>query len=289
MATPRIGLGGRPPPTMDLNVTYVLWAITAAAALLAGFSLIANMWIYIFNSIGAIYGWPVMYPDMNHTRWLFATGLLSVLSGAAFLMKMRVEAGVRSIKTIRLPKRLTARATGADPVLDKFQCRARVEIDVYTDELVEAIRQHPEGVSNVLEKGLAIAISDQITRYSKARIEETLKLCLGECFDLLDIAGVTLIDLRQERVVEHTPPIDSELTPENDETASAEPEAAEVAAPEPKAASVVPEPTAKSAFMAAPKAISKPIPKSAPKTTSKAAFGPAIEETAEAAARVKFP
>ncbi len=202
MAIPRIGLGGRPPPTMDVNVTYVLWAVTTAAALLAGLSLIANLWIYIFNGIGEIYGWPVMYADMNHARWLFATGLLSILSAAAFLLKMRVEARCRTITTVRLPGRLTARATGADPVLDKFRCRARVEIDVYTDEMVEAIRQHPEGVVNVLDKGLEIAISDQVTRYSKAKIEETLKLSLGECFDLLDIAGVTLIDLRQERVFE---------------------------------------------------------------------------------------
>jgi len=203
-AAPRMDLGGRPPPTMDLNISYCLWAIMTAAVLLAGFSLIANLWIYIFNAIGAVYGWPVMYPDMKHARWLFASGLLSVLAGAAFALKLRVESRCRSITTVRLPQRLTARTTGADPVLDKFQCRAQVEIDVYTQEMADAIHQHPEGVANVLEKGLRIAIADQMTRYSKARIEETLKLSLGECFDLLDIAGVTLMNLRQERVFEET-------------------------------------------------------------------------------------
>ena len=83
-AAPRIDLGGRPPPTMDLNISYCLWAIMTAAVLLAGFSLIANLWIYVFNAIGSVYGWPVMYPDMNHARWLFASGLLSVIGGAAF-------------------------------------------------------------------------------------------------------------------------------------------------------------------------------------------------------------
>lgn len=201
-AAPRIDLGGRPPPTMDLNISYCLWAIMTAAVLLAGFSLIANLWVYVFNAIGSVYGWPVMYPDMNHARWLFASGLLSVIGGAAFALKLRVESRCRAIITVRLAQRLTARTTGADPVLDKFQCRAQVEIDVYTQEMADAIKQHPEGVANVLEKGLGIAIADQMTRYSKARIEETLKLSLGECFDLLDIAGVTLMNVRQERVVE---------------------------------------------------------------------------------------
>lgn len=203
-AAPRIDLGGRPPPTMDLNISYCLWAIMTAAVLLAGFALIANLWIYVFNAIGSIYGWPVMYPEMNHGRWLFASGLLSVLAGGTYALKLRVDSRCRSIITVRLAQRLTARTTGADPVLDKFQCRAQVEIDVYTQEMAEAIRQHPEGVANVLEKGLAIAIADQMTRYSKARIEETLKLSLGECFDLLDIAGVTLMNVRQERVVDET-------------------------------------------------------------------------------------
>jgi hypothetical protein len=34
------------------------------------------------------------------------------------------------------------------------------------------------------------------------RIQETLKLSLGEEFDLVDIAGVTLLGLRQERVID---------------------------------------------------------------------------------------
>ncbi len=212
-AAPRTDLGGRAPPTMDLNISYCLWAIMTAAVLLAGFSLIANLWIYVFNAIGSVYGWPVMYPEMNHARWLFASGLLSVLAGAAFALKLRVDTRCRAIITVRLPQRLTARTSGADPVLDKFQCRAQVEIDVYTGEMAEAIRQHPEGVANVLEKGLGIAIADQMTRYSKARIEETLKLSLGECFDLLDIAGVTLLNVRQERVIEEAATAKTEELP----------------------------------------------------------------------------
>jgi hypothetical protein len=219
-ANPRIGLGGRPPPSMDLNASYVLWAITTAAILLAGLSLIANLWIYAFNGIGVVYGWPVMYPDMNHDRWLFASGLFGALGGAGFLLKSRVDARCRSITTVRLAERLIARAVGADPVLDKFQCRARVEIDVYSDDVARAIKSDPSSVIESLESGLEIAISDQITRYSKAKIEETLKLSLGERFDLLDIAGITLLDLRQERVVD--PPEEASQLSEPGEEVSKE-------------------------------------------------------------------
>lgn len=220
-ANPRIGIGGRPPPSMDLNASYVLWAITTAAALLAGLGLIANLWIYVFNGIGAVYGWPVMYPDMKHARWLFASGLLSAIGGAAFFLKLRVDRGSRSITTVRLPDRLTARTTGGDAVLDKFQCRARVEIDVYSESLARAIKEDPTSVVELLQNGLRIAISDQITRFSKAKIEETLKLSLGERFDLLDVAGVTLLDLRQERVTD--PPAAFSETPPPEENGTTDP------------------------------------------------------------------
>lgn len=238
-ANPRIGLGGRPPPTMDLNASYVLWAITTAAALLAVLSLIANLWIYVFNGIGAVYGWPIMYPEMNHARWLFASGLFISLGGAAYFLKSRVEARRRSITTVRLPERLVARTTGADPVLDKFRCRAWVEIDVYSDSLARDIKGDPESVIELLQTGLEIAISDQVTRYSKSKIEETLKLSLGERFDLLDIDGVTLLDLRQERVAD-PPTENSEATTETeDETpALTEPPGEPAEAPAPAAVAV---------------------------------------------------
>jgi hypothetical protein len=37
------------------------------------------------------------------------------------------------------------------------------------------------------------------------RYQETLKRSLGEEFDLVDIAGVTLLGLRQERVIDPPP------------------------------------------------------------------------------------
>jgi hypothetical protein len=223
-ANPRIGIGGRSPPSMELNAVFLLWAMTTAATLLAGLSLVANLWVYIFNGIGVVYGWPAVYPEMNHARWLFSSGLLGAVACAVMFLKSRVEARARSITTVRLPDRLTARTTGIDPVLDKFQCRARVEIDVYTDELARTIKEDPGTVVEILENGLEIAITDQITRYSKAKIEETLKLSLGERFDLLDIVGVTLLDLRQERVVDPPtePPIDRDVDGKDSEESTQE-------------------------------------------------------------------
>lgn len=225
-ANPRIGLGGRPPPAMEFNASYVLWAVMTIAALLAALSLIANLWIYMFNGVGVVFGWPIMYPEMSHSRWLFASGLLGALGCAAFFLKIRVDSQCRSITTVQLPERLTARSIGVDPVLDKFQCRARVEINVYSDNLAKTIRDDPASVAETLEYGLKIAISDQVTRYSKAKIEETLKLSLGERFDLLDIADVTLLDMRQERVVDPPENIpDVETSPSDETPAPIEPAA----------------------------------------------------------------
>jgi hypothetical protein len=176
--------------------------VTMTSTLLASLGLATNLWIYAFNGTGAVYDWPVLYPEMNHAKWLFASGLFSTLGLASFLLKLKVDTQSHSITTVHFPTPLTARTTGADPVLDKFQCRARVEIDVYSEELAKTISTEITEVANLLEDGLEIAIIDQVTRFSKAKIEDTLKLSLGERFDLLEISGVTLLDLRQERVHE---------------------------------------------------------------------------------------
>jgi hypothetical protein len=227
---PRIGRGGWPLPSMDLTTPYILWMVTMASTLLASLGLAANLWIYVFNGIGAVYDWPVVYPEMNHAKWLFASGLFSTLGFASFLLKLMVDTQSRSITTVRFPTPIIARTTGADPVLDKFQCWARVEIDAYSDELAKAISTGITEVTNLLENGLKIAISDQVTQFSKAKIEDTLKLSLGERFDLLAISGVTLLDLRQERV--HDLPeteCDTEDAPEVENASSAMTEAVEVA------------------------------------------------------------
>ncbi|MDA0340506.1 MAG: hypothetical protein O3B74_02795 [Proteobacteria bacterium] len=184
---------------------YIFWAVTVVSTLLAVLCFAANLWIYTFNGIGEVYGWPVLYPEMNQTNWLVATGLFTGIGCVAQVLRLRAEAQNRAIITVHVPERIYARTTGVDPVLDKFQCRASVEIDVYTAVLAQTISRNYSSVIDLLESGLAIAISDPVTRFSKAKIEETLKLSLGQEFDLLDVAGVTLLNLRQERVREATP------------------------------------------------------------------------------------
>jgi len=63
---------------------------------------------------------------------------------------------------------------------------------VYTVILTQTTSLNNSSVINLLESSLAVAISDPATRFSKAKIQETLKLSLGQEFNLLGVAGVTL-------------------------------------------------------------------------------------------------
>ncbi len=76
---------------------------------------------------------------------------------------------------------------------------------MYTAVLTQTTSLNNSSVINLLESSLAVAISAPATRFSKAKIQETLKLSLGQEFNLLDVAGVTPLNLRQERVREATP------------------------------------------------------------------------------------
>ena len=76
---------------------------------------------------------------------------------------------------------------------------------MYTAALRQTTSLNNSSVINLLESSLAVAISAPATRFSKAKIQETLKLSLGQEFNLLDVAGVTPLNLHQERVREATP------------------------------------------------------------------------------------
>ena len=76
---------------------------------------------------------------------------------------------------------------------------------MYIAVLIQTTSLNCSSVINLLESSLAVAISDPATRFSKAKTQETLKLSLGQEFNLLDVAGVTPLNLRQERVHEATP------------------------------------------------------------------------------------
>lgn len=188
------------PPPIGLNTRYILWAATLLGLCLASLTLIINLSLFTINGLSEFLGLGAIAPKLNHGRWLLTTGVIAALAGLAQLLRMRSDALARKVITIRFPDELLAQ-TGGDTILDKFQCRARIEIDVFCRELEADIKKEPANFRDLLQTGLAVAINDPVVRYSKSKIEETLKMSLGSQVDLRDVAQIHLLKLSQKRLL----------------------------------------------------------------------------------------
>ena len=195
LATPSAAL-----PLQRVNFSYVFWLMTTIMSVLAGLSLVANVGVFAVNGIGAPMGWPPVFPDMDHVRWMAVTGLLATIGTASHFVRMRSEALARAIVMVRFPDAVIAEFRPSDRILDKFVCRAIVSVGVFSLEIADKVEQELLILHADLEKGLSIAITDPVTRYSKAKIEETLKLALGRHLSSSELASVTMHSLKQKRV-----------------------------------------------------------------------------------------
>jgi hypothetical protein len=77
------------------------------------------------------------------------------------------------------------------------------------------LKQRPDALRSYLENAFAVAVTDPVIRYSKAKMEQTLKIAalhvLGE-----GVSGVILSEIRQRRVSTNRAarPANTDLAPE---------------------------------------------------------------------------
>ena len=191
---------GMGPPETGLNTVYLLWATTMLGATLAGVILAVNVLVATLNGFWRLFSTGPIIPDVDHVRWLLIMGLFAALALVTHLIRRRSEGLSRRVIKLKFPDEIVAQTLNADSVLEKFECRGWVEINLYGPELEAEIRQDIGPFRDLLEGGLVTAISDPVIRYSKVKIEETLKESLGARVKLSDIASVSLITLSQKRI-----------------------------------------------------------------------------------------
>ena len=109
-----------------------------------------------------------------------------------------------STQAIPFPDEIVASPNTGDPTVDKFECLGRVQIYVYDTEVADLILANRPRIKEALSSALSLAVSDPVVRYSKEKIEHTLRMGLGELLPLKSISGVSLSELRH-RVRSHRP------------------------------------------------------------------------------------
>lgn len=193
------------PEVEGLDFTYFLWLGTVATAILSSVSLLLALVLYLVNFAGELAFNAPIFAGTNYTGIMRVTGVFAVMSVIMHLLRLRMIALANATQVIPFPDEIVAAPNTGDPNVDKFECCGRVAIHVYETEVADLILANRSKIQKSLEAALVLAISDPVVRYSKDKIEHTLRMGLGQLLPLQAISSVTLSELRH-RVRSKQPP-----------------------------------------------------------------------------------
>lgn len=207
------GKGGKPPTVSSANAyvaiegldfTYFLWLATVATAILASVSMLMALGLFMLNYLSDLVFGTLLVGGANYLGIMRVTGVFAGMSMLTHLLRLRMLAVANSTQAIPFPDEIVASPNTGDPRVDKFECLGRVQIYVYDTEVADLILANRPRIKEALSSALSIAVSDPVVRYSKEKIEHTLRMGLGELLPLKSISGVSLSELRH-RVSSHRP------------------------------------------------------------------------------------
>ncbi len=185
-----------PAPVAGLDFKYFLWLATIAAAILASVSMLMALGLLILNFVFDLFFGVPLVGDPNYLGMMRVTGVFTGMSLVSHLLRLRMVAVENSIYAVPFPDEIVASPNTGDPKIDKFECLGRVLINVYDTEVADLILANRPRIKEALSGALSLAVSDPVTRYSKEKIEHTLRMGLGNLLPLKSISTVSLSELR---------------------------------------------------------------------------------------------
>lgn len=179
-----------------LDFKYFLWLATVATAILAAVSMMMALGLFILNVVcDLIFGGPLV-GGANYLGMMRVTGVFTGMSLLTHLLRLRLVAVANSIHVVPFPDEIVASPNTGDPRIDKFECLGRVLINVYDTEVADLILTNRQRINEALSGALSLAVSDPVARYSKEKIEHTLRMGLGGLLPLKSVSTVNLSALR---------------------------------------------------------------------------------------------
>lgn len=182
-----------------IDMDYMLWLATMALVMLALICLLANGTMYMMDVIFSMSGRGVSAPGSDiHTRLFELTALFSIGAGIAHFLRLRMVAMRSAAFHVPLPFRIVANPPGGD-AMSKFECSCKVTLALDTQDAVAGIKLKMDLLSKTLDNAFVVAVTDPVLRFSKAKMEQTLKV--GAHHVLGDgVSGVIISDIKQRRV-----------------------------------------------------------------------------------------
>lgn len=187
-----------PTRRQTVDVDYTLWLATLATALMAVICLIANGVLYIADMMQVFAGGAGGTSGATHIRLFELTALFSVAAGIAHFLRLRLQAMRRAALLVPLPFRVVANPPGGD-LMSKFECSCAVTLHLEAPEPLENLKLKREALNQALDNAFVVAVTDPVIRYSKAKMEQTLRVAAHHVLGA-GVSGVTITDIKQRRV-----------------------------------------------------------------------------------------
>ncbi|EDP61427.1 hypothetical protein BAL199_20235 [alpha proteobacterium BAL199] len=181
-----------------IDVPYTLWLATLACALMAILSLTAVTVIYGLDAAFSLSGRPTLFGPDSYLRVLELAALFGAGATVAHFLRLRLEAIRRASILVPLPYRITVSPPGGD-TFSKFECSCKVTLALDHDRPLAELKLKGDILRTYLENAFVVAVTDPVIRFSRLKIEQTLK---SSAYHVLGdgVSGVIISELRQRRV-----------------------------------------------------------------------------------------
>tara|TARA_R110002012_G_scaffold141637_6_gene299435 strand:+ start:745 stop:1332 length:588 start_codon:yes stop_codon:yes gene_type:complete len=179
-----------------IDFSYFLWLATVATAILASVSMLMAGGLFLLNYVCELIFSAPLVGGANYIGIMRVTGVFAGMSVLAHALRLRMAAVANSTQAIPFPDEIVAMPNTGDPAVDKFECVGRVLIFVRDTAVADIILANRPQITEALSGALSLAISDPVVRYSKERIEHTLRMGLGNLLPLKSVSAVGLSELR---------------------------------------------------------------------------------------------
>jgi len=181
-----------------VDVPYALWLATAATAVMASICLMTAGVLYLIDVLSYFQGRGHIFGNSLYFRMFELTALFGFVAIAAHFMRRRLEAMRSAAFMLELPFRVVANPPSSDTI-SKFECTCAVTLAIDKEGPLENYRHRQDLLRSALDNAFVVAVTDPVIRYSKARMEQTLKVAahhvLGE-----GVSAVVISDVKQRRV-----------------------------------------------------------------------------------------
>ena len=181
-----------------IDFAYTLWLATVACALMSTIALIVVIALYLTDTVlglggdAALFG-PDTYVLVGELAALFGAGAV-----IAHFLRLRMEAIRRASIMVPLPYRIVVHPANGDTV-SKFECSCQVTLALDHERPLTELKLKADILKTYLENAFVVAVSDPVIRFSKLKIEQTLRMAalhvLGE-----GVSAVVISEVRQRRV-----------------------------------------------------------------------------------------